>query len=189
MEPVHSSDDAKVPRNGFLVELWDILKTVVVAFVIMMVLNMFVFNLSMVKGESMEPTLEEGERLFVNKIGYYFSAPKYGDVVVLKDPSQGPDKKPLLVKRVVALPGDTVEIRERQLFINGEARHEVYTDTAIEDGDIEPVTLEDGQYYVLGDNRHEGRSKDSRQFGAVGKHLIVGHAEFIFWPITKIRGL
>ncbi|MNJ59300.1 Signal peptidase I P [compost metagenome] len=110
-------------------------------------------------------------------------------MVVLRDPSQGPDKKPLLVKRVVALPGDTVEIRERQLFINGKPQSEVYTDVVIEDGDMEPIKLENDQYYVLGDNRHEGSSKDSRYFGAVNKDLIVGHAEFVFWPITKIRGL
>ncbi|MEF2966152.1 signal peptidase I [Paenibacillus sp. M1] len=175
--------------GGLAGELWDLFKTVAVAFAVMLLLNIFVFNLSLVKGQSMEPTLEEAERLFVDKIVYRFVPPKAGDVVVLKDPSTGEDKKPLLIKRVVAVPGQTVEIRDHVLIIDGRPQSEPYTDTVIEDGDLAPVTLGEDEYFVMGDNRHAGRSKDSRYFGSVRKDWIVGRAEFVFWPIPKIRGL
>lgn len=170
-------------------ELWDLGKTAAIAFMIMLVLNMFVFNLSMVKGESMQPTLEERERLFVDKIVYSFTAPQSGEVVVLKDPSKGPDKKHYLVKRVVAVPGDTIEVHNHVLYVNGEAQNEPYTDVQIEDRDFAEIQLGDDEYFVMGDNRHYGRSKDSRSFGSVHKKDIVGRAEFVFWPISKIRGL
>ncbi|MGG3455843.1 signal peptidase I [Paenibacillus rhizolycopersici] len=177
------------PQSRWAAEIWEMLKTIVIAFVIMMLLNVFVFNLSMVKGQSMQPTLEEQERLFVDKMVYRFGHPKRGEVVVLKDPSVDADRKPFLVKRVVAVPGDSVEVRDGQLIINGESQNEPYTDSAIEDGDMSEVQLGAGDYFVMGDNRHAGRSKDSRYFGTVKEKWIVGRAEFVFWPIAKIRDL
>ncbi|RUT37851.1 signal peptidase I [Paenibacillus anaericanus] len=176
-------------KKTWLVELWDFSKTILIAFVVMLLLNIFVFNLSLVKGQSMEPTLENQERLFVNKLVYHIGSPKSGDVVVLKDPSTGSDRKMFLVKRVVAEPGDTVEIREHKLLVNGQSQDEPYTDVQIQDSDIKPLTLGENEYFVMGDNRHAGRSKDSRSFGSVKSEQIVGRAEFVFWPISKIRGL
>ena len=176
-------------KNGWAAELWDWVKTIAIAFVIMVLLNMFVFNLSMVKGESMQPTLVASERLFINKVGYRFSEPSHGDVIVLKDPSDGPDKKEFLVKRVVGVPGDTIEVKDQKLYVNGVAQEEGYTDVPIEDPGFEPVTLEEGRYFVMGDNRHLGKSKDSRMFGSVKESDIVGRAEFIFWPLSEIKKL
>ncbi|WP_178024147.1 signal peptidase I [Paenibacillaceae bacterium] len=177
------------PQSRWAAELWEMLKTIVIAFVIMMLLNVFVFNLSMVKGQSMQPTLEEQERLFVDKLVYRFAHPKRGEVVVLRDPSAHADRRPFLVKRVVAVPGDTVEVRDGELFVNGEPQDEPYTDSTIEDGDVAEVRLGAEEYFVMGDNRHAGRSKDSRYFGSVKEKWIVGRAEFVFWPIAKIRDL
>lgn len=176
-------------KSSFASELWDWVKTIAIAFCIMVLLNMFVFNLSMVKGESMEPTLEASERLFINKIVYRFADPDHGDVVVLKDPSNGPDKKDFLVKRIIGIPGDTVEVKGHALYINGKPQEETYTEVPIEDPDFGPVKLEEDRYFVMGDNRHFQKSKDSRKFGSVNKSDIVGRAEFIFWPLSKIRGL
>ncbi len=176
-------------KRGWATEFWDLFKTVAIAFIIMLLLNVFVFNLSMVKGQSMEPTLEEEERLFVDKIVYRVTQPRSGDVVVLRDPSTGSDKKPFLVKRVIAVPGQTVEISGRELLVDGQPLSEPYTDSAIEDSDLAPVVLGKGEYFVMGDNRHAGQSKDSRYFGSVNREDIVGRAEFVFWPVTKIRGL
>lgn len=81
------------PGKSWGAELWDWVKTIVIAFVIMMLLNLFVFNLSMVKGQSMQPTLVEKDRLFVNKIVYDFGTPSRSDVIVLRDPSEGVEKK------------------------------------------------------------------------------------------------
>lgn len=179
----------KASSNRLVSELGDILKTVVIAFAIMLLLNVFVFNLSMVKGQSMMPTLEGYERLFVDKLVYNLGHPKKGDVVVLKDPSIGTEKKSFLVKRVVGVPGDTVEVRKHTLFVNGKLQDEPYTDVKIEGDDIPAVQLGEKEYYVMGDNRHAGRSKDSRFFGSVQEENIIGRAEFVFWPISKIRGL
>ena len=176
-------------KPGWKGELWDWIKTLVVVFVIMSLLNIFVFNLSMVKGQSMQPTLVEKERLFINKIIYTFSAPKQGEVVVLHDPSQDDSKKEFLVKRVIGVPGDVVEVKDHQLYLNGQLQQEAYIDVSIQDQDFAEVKLEADQYFVMGDNRHLGESKDSRYFGTVASDLIVGRAEFIFWPFNKIRGL
>jgi len=176
-------------KPGWKAELWDWIKTIVVVFVIMMLLNVFVFNLSMVKGQSMQPTLVEQERLFVNKIIYDFSTPKKGEVVVLHDPSQDDSKKDFLVKRVIGVPGDVVEVKEHKLYLNGQLQQEDYIDVDIQDEDFDGIKLAEDQYFVMGDNRHLGESKDSRYFGTVTSDLIVGRAEFIFWPLNKIRGL
>jgi len=191
LAPERSANEPQVdaPQSRWAAELWEMLKTIVIAFVIMLLLNVFVFNLSMVKGQSMQPTLEEQERLFVDKLVYRFQHPKRGEVVVLKDPSVDADRKPFLVKRIVAVPGDTVEVRDGRLLLNGQPLDEPYTDSVIEDGDMPELKLEDGQYFVMGDNRHAGRSKDSRYFGSVKEKWIVGRAEFVFWPIPKIRSL
>ncbi|WP_052099116.1 signal peptidase I [Paenibacillus stellifer] len=162
---------------------------VVSVFAVMSLLNLFVFNISMVKGHSMQPTLYEGERLFINKIALAFERPKRGDVIVLHDPSSGPSRKEYLVKRVVAIPGDVVEVRDHKLYINGKPGEEPYVDTVIEDEDFAPVTVGKDQFFVMGDNRHAGASKDSRYFGAVPLDLIVGRVSFIWWPLSKIHAL
>ncbi|MEC0240741.1 signal peptidase I [Paenibacillus dokdonensis] len=170
-------------------EVWDWAKTIVIAFVIMMLLNLFVFNLSMVKGQSMQPTLYEKERLFIDKIVYDFKSPSRGEIVVLRDPSDGPDKKEFLVKRVIGIPGDMVEVKDHKLYVNGQMQVEPYTEVEIQDPDFGPLKLDKDHYFVMGDNRHAGASKDSRSFGSVTAKAIVGRAEFIFWPVSQIKGL
>ncbi|WP_211326599.1 signal peptidase I [Paenibacillus flagellatus] len=177
------------PSRSLAAELWDWTKSIVVALAIVILLNLFVFNLSTVKGHSMEPTLREKEWLFVNKFVYLVGHPQRGDVVILKDPDTHAAERQYLVKRVVAVPGDKVEIRGGKLHVNGEAVSEPYTDIKIEDGDRGPVVIEEGHYFVMGDNRHQGASKDSRIFGAVSEQAIQGRADFILWPIRQMGGL
>ena len=175
--------------KSWTAELWDWVKTIVVAFVIMMLLNLFVFNLSMVKGQSMQPTLVEHDRLFVNKMVYHFGEPSRSDVIVLRDPSEGTGKKDYLVKRIVGLPGDTIEVKDHHLYVNGVQQTESYTDIEVQDPDFGPITLESDRFFVMGDNRHEGKSKDSRLFGSITSSEIVGKAEFIFWPFFEMKKL
>src|SRR5690606_2127153 len=104
-------------------------------------------NLSKVEGHSMEPTLEPHEWLFVNKIGYRIGQPERGDVVILKDPSMDAGRKEYLVKRVIGEPGDSIEIRGGQLYVNGELQIEAYTDVEIEGADYGPVVVEAGRYF------------------------------------------
>lgn len=171
--------------SGWRKELWDWTKALLVAVIIVLLLRAFVFQLSTVKKVSMEPTLHENEWLFVNKIALKLGSLDRGDVVILKDPSEGQGKKDFLVKRIVALPGDTLEIRNGELYINGELKVEPYTDVKIEDGDYGPTTVSAGHYFVLGDNRHKSASKDSRAFKEVPEDLIEGRADLIVWPISR----
>nr|WP_313731907.1 signal peptidase I [Cohnella nanjingensis] len=175
----------KPPRPAWLREVVDWAKAIAIALVIVFLLKTFVFQLSTVKSISMQPTLYEREWLFINKIVYETGHPKRSDVVVLKDPSNDDGKKKFLVKRVIGVPGDTVEARGGQLYLNGELKVEAYTDAAIEDGDFGPVKVSDGHYFVMGDNRHKDASKDSRTFKEVPEKAIIGRAEFILWPITR----
>ncbi|GAA3409900.1 signal peptidase I [Paenibacillus hodogayensis] len=179
----------QAPERSLAAELWDWTKSIAVALVIVILLNMFVFNLSTVKGHSMEPTLREKEWLFVNKFAFLIGHPDRGDVVILKDPDMQSVDRQYLVKRVVAIPGDKVEIRGGKLYVNGETVTETYTDIKIEDGDRAQVIVEEGKYFVMGDNRHQGASKDSRIFGTVSEKAIQGRADFILWPIHQVGGL
>ncbi|WP_240041361.1 signal peptidase I [Paenibacillus ginsengarvi] len=184
-----TAEPEQPPSRSMAAELWDWTKSIAVALFIVILLNMFVFNLSTVKGHSMEPTLREKEWLYVNKIALLIGHPKRGDVVILKDPDMRSAERQYLVKRVVAIPGDKVEIKGGKLFVNGEPVAEPYTDIKIEDGDRSPVVVEEGRYFVMGDNRHQGASKDSRIFGTVEEKLIQGRADFILWPPRQMGGL
>ncbi|MFF2093246.1 signal peptidase I [Paenibacillus sp. NPDC058174] len=184
-----SSPENTAPKPAWLKELWDWTKTIVVSFAIVMVLHLFVFNLSTVQGHSMEPTLHEREWLFVNKLVYMLGKPKVGDIVILEDPMSYGDKEELLVKRVVGVPGDRLEIFNKELYRNGELVEETYIDSAIEDLDFMPIQLAKDSYFVMGDNRHARASKDSRIFGTVKESTIRGRADFIVWPLGKFKAL
>lgn len=176
-------------RPIWLVELMDWIKTFAIAFAVVLLLHFFVFNLSKVEGHSMEPTLTEHEWLFVNKIIYIVGKPKFGDVVILREPGSGTGEKKYLVKRIVGLPGDRIEVHDQRLYRNGELVDEPYTDSLIEDMSYGPEIINEGHYFVMGDNRHARASLDSRSFHAVPEELIQGRAEFILWPYNEIRAL
>lgn len=169
--------------------LTDWLKTLSIAVTIVLLLHYFVFNLSTVEGQSMEPTLTDKEWLFISKFAYIIGRPALGDIVILQDPTDIAGRKELLVKRIVGMPGDTIEIRDSKLYRNGELAIEPYTDSKIEDMDYGPVVVANGSYFVMGDNRHARASRDSRTFGVVPLEKIKGRADFILWPIDKISSL
>lgn len=108
---------------------------------------------------------------------------------MLRDPSEDVGRKDYLVKRIVGLPGDTIEVKDHLLYVNGVKQAESYTDIEVQDPDFGPITLEPDHYFVMGDNRHEGKSKDSRMFGSITSSEIVGKAEFIFWPFSEMKKL
>lgn len=169
--------------SGWRKELWDWAKALIIALIVVLLLRTFVFQLSTVQKVSMEPTLRDNEWLLVNKIALKLGSLQRGDVVILKEPNA--ERKEFLVKRIVAIPGDTLEIRDGELYINGELKVESYTDSKIENGDFASVTISPGHYFVLGDNRRLNASKDSRQFDEVPEELIQGRADLIVWPITR----
>ncbi|TWI55138.1 signal peptidase I [Halalkalibacter nanhaiisediminis] len=173
-------------------ESWEWLKAIVVALVLAFLIRQFLFAPVVVDGESMMPTLEHNDRMIINKIGYIFDEPKRFDIIVFHAPA-GKD----YIKRVIGLPGDTIEYRDDILYVNGEAIAEPYLDELkqIYDGgsvtgdfklvDVttETVVPED-ELFVLGDNRRH--SKDSRDIGTVHIDEVVGRANVVFWPLTNI---
>jgi len=177
------------PGNKMKSELLEWVKSITLALGIVLVIHLFVFNLSTVKGQSMEPTLEDGEWLFINKLGYWFGQPKRGDIVILKDPDGQLGLRQYLVKRIVGIPGDMIEISNEQLFVNGKPLIEPYTNIEIQDGNYGPEKVLPGHYFVMGDNRHQWASTDSRTFHAVPEKLIKGKAQFVLWPFASLGGL
>jgi signal peptidase I len=156
------------------------LRTVFLAISFALVVNQFGLALSMVNGSSMEPTLEDGDRLLINKFHFMLNDPQRGDVVTFRDPSR--DGR-YLVKRVVGVPGDQIEIRNKTLYRNGKKVSEPYINTEIEDGDYGPVVVKKEHVFVMGDNRHQYASRDSRyqSVGQVHERLIEGKVQFILW--------
>lgn len=170
-------------------ELFSWLKLIVISLLIVIPVHQFGFNFTLVQGKSMQPTLKDGERLLINRAIFLWSDPDVSDVVILKEPKFTSWSDPYLVKRVIAVAGDVVEIQSGILYRNGKQVIESYTDALIEDGDFGPETIKEGNVFVMGDNRHLGGSKDSRFFGQVPVDLIIGRADFIVWPLSEAGGL
>jgi len=156
--------------------LSELVQTLLPAVVIALVINLFLAQATVVEGMSMEPNLHNAERVIVEKVTYHFvHGPARGDVVVLHVSGQ----EELLIKRVVALPGETVEVRGGQLYINGRLVDEPWTDR--QGGpDYPPTVVPPMHVFVMGDNR--GQSNDSRSFGPIPVDQIVGRACFVYWP-------
>jgi signal peptidase I len=140
-----------------------------------LLLRVFAFEPLRAESGSMAPTLEPGDRVLVFRAAYLFEGPDQGDVVAFESPAG------VFVKRVAGLPGDTVEIRDGVLHVNGAARREPYVDPQLTDGSFfGPVTVPQDGFFVLGDNRPV--SLDSRDFGAVDRERLVGKVSLRFWP-------
>jgi len=168
-----------------MAEIWDWSKSILVALLLVMAVHQFGFHFSTVKGASMQPTLEEDEWLFINKSIRYFGSPGRGDVVIVKEADSEQSIHPYLVKRIVGMPGDTVEVKEGQLYVNEEPLPEPYTDSPIEGSRVPLTHVEEDHYFVMGDNRRKDASLDSRSFGTVPMSRVEGRAEWIVWPIAK----
>ena len=176
----------KAARNRRLAIEWTVL--IVAALVIAFLIKTFLFQAFFIPSESMVPTLKVGDRVLVNKLSYDLHDVHRGDIIVFKTPPGQDDGVNDLVKRVIGLPGETVEFRDGSVFINGKQLDEHYlpdgTVTAPTCGVATSVTVPAGHYWVMGDNRTQ--SKDSRCFGAIPKGDIVGRAFFRFWPLSRI---
>ena len=171
-----------------LSELWDWVKTIAISFVIVFLVQAFLFSPAIVSGRSMEPTLSDRQWLFSNKIVYLIGKPKFGDVVVLNNPNRAVEKdNKYFVKRIVGVGGDHIEIRDGELYRNGEMLEEEYTDSVIEGRDVVNVTVPDGQYFVMGDNRKLMMSNDSRSFGPIDEDEIIGRIDGVIWPLTEFK--
>ncbi len=163
--------------------LWDTIKLVTVIFVILF-LMIYVVSVTQVVGNSMNSTLIDGDVLILSKANYRFFDIKRGDIISL----DYEDTK-YLIKRVIGLPGDTIEIKDNILYINGEVYEENYLDKGLEYpdfslSDLGYDTIPEDMYLVLGDNREN--SLDSREIGLISKDSVNGKIVLRIWPINKI---
>ena len=178
---------AKPPRA---VSAWrENLESLVWAVAVALAIRTFIAAPFKIPSGSMHPTLIEGDRILVNRFLYRVQAPHRGDIVVFRYPG---DRKRSFIKRLVALGGDTVEIRQGKLIVNGTPlagsgifAHTYYYNAGPFAQEGQPTEVPKESYFVLGDN--SASSHDSRFWGFVPRRLMVGKAMCIFWPITRWR--
>jgi signal peptidase I len=175
-------DTEETPRRRHRA-LFDWAVVIVVALLVAFLVRTFVLAHFVVDGTSMYSTLHDDDRVFVNKLSYRLHDPNRGDVVVLHQDSGASDRD--LIKRVIALPGETIEVRSCQVTIDGKPLEEPYLDPEVVTpgncgGDTPPVTVPEDHVFVMGDNR--GGSQDSRALGPIDEDDLVGRAFVVFWP-------
>lgn len=142
---------------------------------------LFLYQPVKVEGTSMEPRLTDQERVFINKFIYKLESVARGDVVVFRYPK---DLSKSFIKRVVGVPGDRVEMRAGELFVNGRAIPEPYLAAEFRGADsFAPLLVPRGEFFVLGDHRNS--SNDSRTWGTVPQKYIYGKAQLVYWPVGK----
>jgi signal peptidase I len=162
------------------------------ALVVALVIRTFLLQAFWIPTASMVPTLHEGDRVLVNKLSYDLHDVHRGDVVVFERPEASEDDHPEddikdLIKRVVALPGETIEAREGSVYIDGRLLDEPYLPEGTTTDSLPETEIPEGHVFVMGDNR--GNSQDSRVFGAIDEELIVGRAFMRIFPLGDIGGL
>lgn len=175
--------DKKESSLGSEIKDWVI--SIAIAVVLALFIRHFVVELYLVDGPSMRPTLQNQERLVVNKFIYNLHDPERGDILVFqypKDPSRD------FIKRVIAIPGDTIEIKDGHVYVNGELKNEPYILSTTR-GDYPLATVPEGHIFVMGDNRNNSEDSRFADVGMVPFDLIKGKAILIFWPLDKLRTL
>src|SRR5579863_1636777 len=160
-------------------------RDLVIALSLAVVIIIFLYQPVKVEGTSMAPLLSDQERIFINKFVYRFEPIERGDVVVFWYPI---DHSKSFIKRVVGLPGETIEIRAGHVYVEGKELKEPYVPGNYLDGSSYPsVRIPAGNYFVMGD--HRDSSNDSRVFGPVGRPYIYGKAVFAYWPVDHFGSL
>ncbi len=190
----------KAPPSLFK-EILSWVLTIAIAVIAALLIRTFIFEPVKVDGSSMADTLHHEEMVFVTKFDYLFNEPKRHDVVICHYPGRTTKFLNLItmpqnfVKRLIGLPGDTIEIRydaqkgQKVFFINGEPLDEPYITPQRNSrlGLMEPITLGEDEYFVVGDNRDN--SNDSRSIGPISRKAIIGHVRFVFFPFNQWRGI
>jgi len=183
MENVISMPRPRLRRRGLLYEL---IETIVLIAAIYSLVDLASVRFY-VDGPSMEPSFETGQRVIVSRVNYMLSSPQRGEIIVFESPSR-PGIEPPLIKRVIGLPGETVEVRDSRVYINGRELYEPYINEATwsSRGMTQPRTLGPDEYFVMGDNRNH--SNDSRAFGPIELQHVIGEALVRYWP-PQVWGL
>jgi signal peptidase I len=164
-------------RQGFVREL---IETLVLIGLVYTLVNLATVRF-FIEGPSMQPSFWAGQFLIVSRVHYLLTSPERGDIVVFDPPGDdGTSNEPLLIKRLIGLPGDLVELREGLVYINGTALNEPYLKEDCRACNERSWQLGTDEYFFMGDNRNN--SRDSRAFGPVTKNRIIGEAVVRYWP-------
>ena len=165
------------------------MQTVLLAASIFLVIYIFLFRPFQVSGASMFPTFKDKEYILTNLITLRFANPKLGDVIVFKAPT---DNEKDFIKRIIGVAGDTIELEDGYVYVNGEKLNESeYLNNEVRSyggaflKDNEPLKVPEGDFFVMGDNRPY--SSDSREWGFLKQKNIIGKSFFVYWPINKMR--
>ncbi|MGL6014505.1 MAG: signal peptidase I [Selenomonadaceae bacterium] len=171
--------------NSLGEEVKDWVVSILVAVVLAFFIRYFIVELYLVDGPSMRPTLLNQERLVVNKFIYRFRAPERGEVLVFRYPQ---DQSRDFIKRVIAVPGDTIEIKDGRVFVNQQLMNEPYILSQTR-GDYPLSTVPEGHIFVMGDNRNNSEDSRFADVGFVPFSLIKGKAMLVFWPFDHLKTL
>ena len=204
-DPTLDTGDEAAPRKSRRSILTELPFLLLIALVLAVLVKTVAFQAFFIPSESMMNTLQINDRVLVNKISYRIGEPQRGDVVVF-DRTPNTDESLFgallrnlaesvglrtpeadLIKRVIGLPGETVEIRDNMVLIDGVAIDEPYLSEITRTSRMDALTIPEDEYFVMGDNRR--RSLDSRSFGTVSRNEIVGKAFVIIWPTSRWGGL
>lgn len=175
--------------HAFLRGVGSFLLTIVIVIVLFVLIRTFIFQSYEIPSGSMEETIQTGDLVFSEKISYYLGDPQRGDIVTFIDPMQ-PDRT--LIKRVIAIGGQSVELRDGYVYVDGIKQDEPYVN-GLPSYPLEstsskrityPYTVPEGEIWVMGDNRTN--SQDSRYFGSVPVSSVTGRAVFKYWPLNDI---
>ena len=171
-------------QSSFWKEFMEYLKMIIFVVVVVLVVNNFLLINAKIPSESMEQTIMTGDRVFGNRLAYVFGDPERYDIIIFKYPD---NEKELFIKRIIVMPGETVEIKDGKVYINGskEPLKDSFTpETPV--GDYGPYTVPENSYFVLGDNRNY--SKDSRFWNNpyVAEDKILGKAVLKYFPGIKL---
>ena len=176
--------DEKKDRN-LKREIISLLIYVAVVMGITFLIIHFVGQRTYVSGSSMESTLSDGDNLIVDKLTYHFSDPKRYDIIVF--PYQYEDNT-YFIKRIIGLPGETVQIVDGTIYIDGEVLNEYYGREVMQNSGMaaDPITLGEDEYFVLGDNRNDSTDSRDPSVGKIKRNQIIGRAWVRIWPLSKI---
>lgn len=159
--------------------------TILLAIVISLALRIFVFEIVMVDGDSMLPTLNSSQRVVVDKVSRYFGLPERGEIIITKYPNM----PGYYVKRLIGFPGDVVKIQDNVVYVNDAPLKEDYLDPAQSYADMAQVTVPDGTVFVIGDNRPKSLDSRSESIGPIPIENILGNGILVIWPLGQIHVL
>ncbi len=166
-------------------EVKDWIVSIATAVVLALIIRTFIVELYLVDGPSMRPTLQSAERLVVNKFIYRFREPERGEILVFQYPR---DPRRDFIKRVIAVPGDTIEIKDGQVYVNSQLMNEPYILSRTR-GDYPLSEVPAGHIFVMGDNRNNSEDSRFADVGFVPYDLVKGKAILVFWPFDQFKTL